>query len=83
MSQAPRHIPVFPSESAWLDGLRPGDPVHRWLGPMPMKLKVTRVTRDRIICGAWEFDRLTGAEIDEEMGWGREGTGSWIRPVES
>jgi hypothetical protein len=83
MNQAPRYIPVFASDSTWLDGLRPGDPVHRWLGPVPMLLEVTRVTSDRIICGAWEFDRKTGAEIDEELGWGPDGTGSWIRPVES
>ena len=83
MNQEPRHIPLFPSESAWLDGLSPDDPVHRWLGQVPMKLKVTQVTQDRIICGAWEFDRQTGAEIDEELGLGPDGTGSWIRPIES
>ena len=56
--------------------------VSRWLGdaPIPMRLKVTEVTADRIICaGGWEFDRQTGAEIDEELGWvpGRV-TGSFI-----
>ena len=59
-----------------------GDFVSRWLGdaPIPMRLKVTEVTADRIICaGVWEFDRQTGAEIDEELGWvpGRV-TGSFI-----
>ena len=35
-----------------------------------MRLKVTQLTADRIICGAWEFDRQTGAEIDEDLGSG-------------
>jgi len=39
-----------------------------------MTLKVTKVTEDRIYCGepgvGWCFDRATGAEIDEELGWG-------------
>ena len=49
-----------------------GDFVLRWFGgiPKPMRLKVTQLTADRIICGAWEFDRQTGAEIDEDLGWG-------------
>ena len=49
-----------------------GDFVSRWLGdaPIPMRLKVSEVTADRIICaGVWEFDRQTGAEIDEDLGW--------------
>ena len=31
---------------------------------------MTQLTADRIICGGWEFDRQTGAEIDEDLGWG-------------
>ncbi len=46
----------------------------------PMELKVTEVTPSRIICGPWEFDKLTGAEIDEDLCWGPlTGTGSYIR----
>ena len=47
-----------------------GDFVLRWFGgiPKPMRLKVTRLTADRIICSAWEFDRQSGAEIDEDLG---------------
>lgn len=41
---------------------------------VPMHLRVTEVTEDRIYCGArgqgYEFDRATGVEIDEEIGWG-------------
>jgi len=60
-----------------------GDFVLRWLGgiPKPMRLKVTQLTADRIICSAWEFDRQTGAEIDEDLGWGPGGvTGSFLEP---
>ena len=61
-----------------------GDFVSRWLGdaPIPMRLKVSEVTADRIICaGVWEFDRQTGAEIDEDLGWGPGTvTGSLIEP---
>jgi hypothetical protein len=47
-----------------------GDKVLRWLAgiEVPMPLIVTEVTDERIICGPWEFDRITGAEIDELLG---------------
>ena len=60
-----------------------GDFVLRWFGgiPEPMRLKVTQATADRIICGGREFDRQTGAEIDEDLGWGSGGvTGSFLEP---
>ena len=48
-----------------------GDMVVRMLaGTLPMKLHVSRVTDQIITCGDWEFDRETGAEIDELLGWG-------------
>jgi hypothetical protein len=74
---------VFQDERGWLAGLKVGDPVHRFLGPIPMPLQVSRVTETRIHCGPWEFDRATGAEIDEDLGWGPALTGSYIRPVSS
>jgi hypothetical protein len=45
------------------------DMVLRMLaGTIPMKLSVTEVTEDRIICGGgWEFDRQTGMEVDDEF----------------
>jgi len=45
-----------------------------------MELTVTEVTHDRIICGDWEFDRTTGAEIDDVLDWGPppKSTGSYI-----
>ena len=48
--------------------IKTGDTVTRMLaGIVPMRLKVTDVTDSRIICGSWEFDRETGAEIDEDI----------------
>jgi len=58
-----------------------GDTVTRILGGQPMPLTVTEVTEDRIICNpfgwdrGWEFDRSTGIEIDEDLGWGPPGIG--------
>jgi hypothetical protein len=46
-----------------------------------MRLRVTTVTEDRVICGPWEFDRETGAEIDDFLGWGPTVTGSYIRTL--
>lgn len=60
-----------------------GDTVYRWFAGLssPMQLRVTAVTPDRIVCGSWEFDRQTGAEIDEDLGWGPTWTGSFIRAI--
>ena len=58
---------------------KPGDTaVREMCGEMP--LKVTEVTDKLIICGPWQFDRATGAEVDEELGWGPEFgcTGSYL-----
>jgi hypothetical protein len=63
-----------------------GDVVTRMLaGVVPMRLTVTEVTEDRIICGGgWEFDRATGAEIDDDLGWGPAygATGSYLTAIE-
>lgn len=77
-----RMVPLFPDEAAWLTGLCPGDPVVRWLaGAIPMPLVVTRVRRGLITCGHWKFNRETGGEVDEDLGWDGKGvTGSYIRP---
>jgi hypothetical protein len=57
-----------------------GDKVTRMMGgSIPMELTVTAVTEDRIICGPWEFDKRTGAEIDEDFGWGPGFSGSYIQ----
>ncbi len=61
-----------------------GDMITRWLGgQVEMQLRITAITEDRIICGSWEFDKATGAEIDEDLGWGPPPkyayTGSFIK----
>jgi hypothetical protein len=61
--------------------LKVGDVVVRMLaGTLPMKLQVSAITEQLIICSAWQFDKATGAEIDEELGWGPPPlmTGSFI-----
>jgi hypothetical protein len=61
--------------------LRQGDEVTRMLsGVIPMRLRVTEVTEDHIVCGEWKFDRNTGAEIDEELGWTATLSGSFLVP---
>lgn len=59
-----------------------GDTVVRMLaGAIPMKLVVSEVTEDIITCGDYTFDRKTGAEIDDELGWGPKYgyTGSYVK----
>lgn len=59
-----------------------GDRVVRMLaGSIPMELRVTDVTDKLILCGEWTFDRQTGAEVDEYLGWGPPPayTGSYIQ----
>ena len=69
-----------------LKEVKPGDKIVRMLaGTIPMELIVTEVTETEILCGARDegylFDRKTGAEIDEEIGWGPPPkiTGSYLR----
>lgn len=65
--------------------IRPGEVVCRLLvGRIPILMTVARVDEERIYCDedgmTWSFDRLTGAEIDDGIGWGpRYGTtGSYL-----
>ncbi|OAI41263.1 hypothetical protein AYO40_03520 [Planctomycetaceae bacterium SCGC AG-212-D15] len=54
-----------------LDHIKPGDIVLRAVGEsVMMAMKVTGITEDLIICGSWKFDRETGMEEDEDLGWG-------------
>jgi hypothetical protein len=67
--------------------VKAGDRVTRVMGgSIIMELLVTRVDDHLIHCGGgWTFDRETGIEEDEELGWGvRFGlTGSRLVPQES
>ena len=51
--------------------LKVGDTVTRMLaGTIPQQLKVTEVKETSVICELWEFDRASGAEIDDYLQWG-------------
>ncbi len=63
-----------------------GDVINRMLArTIPMKLRVTDVDDTLIHTGGgWTFDRATGAEVDEDLGWGPlTHTGSFIESWES
>lgn len=62
------------------DTIAAGDIVQRNLAGIIMNLKISEVTPALIICGPWKFDRKTGAEIDETIGWGNNRTGSYLLP---
>ena len=51
------------------EDVKRGDTVIRLFVDVPMKLYVQEVTDTIINCG-WTFDRKTGAEVDEDLGWG-------------
>lgn len=62
-----------------------GDIVVRMLAGAPMPLTVTAADDERIYCGGsggWTFDRATGVEVDDELGWGPAYgiTGSFLLP---
>lgn len=67
--------------------MKVGDVVTRMLaGTIPLELLVTEVTDTKIICGGgWEFDKATGAEIDDLLNWGPPPlmTGSFLKPPET
>jgi hypothetical protein len=65
----------------WIHKIKVGDTVHRYLSSVeiPMDLKVTEITDEKIICGAWEFSKETGGEIDDYLGWGPYLTGSILK----
>lgn len=75
-----QRIPIFPEDVEWLKNLRVGDPVTRWFALSPLDLTVTAIGPGPLLwAGPWSFDPTTGAEVDEDLGWGNEVTGSFIR----
>jgi hypothetical protein len=69
-------------EEMTLKNPRTGDVVYRMLsGDIEMPLIVRAVRDDKVICGSWEFDLVTGAEIDDMLDWGPppKHTGSFLR----
>lgn len=64
--------------------VQPGDTVVRLLAErVEMELLVDKVDEQLIHCGAWTFDRVTGIEEDEELGWGVKFGASGSRLIES
>lgn len=79
--------------------LKVGDKVTRMLGgKLAMPMHITKVTEDRIFAVAdgavnlmkdddfdehWQFDRDTGIEEDEDLGWGTKYgvTGSFLKRI--
>ena len=63
-----------------LANLKVGDTVTRMLGgSIPMELVISRID-DVIECGPWTFNKDTGLEIDEDLGWdGVRITGSFLK----
>jgi len=61
--------------------IKVGEKVTRCLGGIngvKLHIIVTRVTNDKIYCGPWKFDKLTGAELDKDLGWTATRAGSCI-----
>ena len=52
--------------------IKVGDKVTRMVaGGVPMmECTVSEIDDKFIHCGAWKFDKKTGAEVDEYLGWG-------------
>lgn len=60
-----------------------GDTVTRMLGgSLPMKLKITQIKDGLIHCGPWTFCPKTGMEIDEELGWNANHSGSYLAELQ-
>lgn len=59
--------------------IKVGDTVTRMFAGHPMQLIVRAVT-DKLIDCDWIFDRKTGAEVDDYLGWGPppKMTGSYL-----
>lgn len=70
------------TERKWSNEMKVDDRVTRILAGIPMRLKVTAVDDKFIHCGPWKFDKVTGAEVDEELGWGPKGTGSYLKELQ-
>lgn len=48
-----------------------GDTVIRMLaGTIPQTMRITALTETKVTCALWDFDRATGAEIDEDLDFG-------------
>lgn len=59
-----------------------GDKVIRVLaGSIEMQLEITGIDDEFIYCGPWKFCKQTGAEVDEDLDWGSEYSGSYLKEL--
>lgn len=58
--------------------LKIGDLVVRNMCGVKMSLKISNIDNKFIYCGPRKFDKFTGAEVDEELGWDNFLTGSFL-----
>ena len=60
--------------------LQVGDQVARTAAGKPMgTYTVTALDEDLVHCGPWTFDRVSGIEVDSELGFGPGGlVGTWL-----
>jgi hypothetical protein len=63
-----------------LSELKINDEITRMIsGIIPMSLKITNIDDKYIYCGDWKFSKTNGAEIDEDLNWDENNTGSFIK----
>lgn len=65
--------------------VKPGDKLTRVIsGSVKMTVTVQAIDELFVYCrGEWKFSRLTGGEVDEDLGWTATQTGSWLMEKES
>jgi len=76
--------PPDTSEPRFFTHVKPGDKVTRLISSemIPMELTVESIHENLITCfGGWQFDANTGCEIDADLGWGNERTGSFLSAI--
>lgn len=81
---APEALPPLAPGPRSFDYLKIGDRVSRHIGGQHfMNLSVTGYGNHPkhgplIICSEWEFHVATGLEVDDVLGWGPQGSGSYL-----
>lgn len=65
--------------SGAFNALKVGDKVSRCIGGATVPLVVTAID-EYIHCGPWKFSKVNGAEVDEDLGWDENKSGSYIQP---
>lgn len=60
------------------NSVKVGDKVSRHINIGTAMILVVTGVDERIHCGPWTFSKINGAEIDEDLGWSEEKSGSYI-----